>query len=314
MSVSTLDWDEDRFPIQGGPYVPDLAALQPLNPVKPAKDGHSAVSSIGRADGVARPSHLRPRLEPPKQHYMLDLLHLHQSVEGIVSKELIVFKEQSNLDIAQMDKLENEKNEALRKYAEESASRGSWNVLSNVAQYLAAGTSIAVGVTLGGWGTLLALSGACGLSYRAIRDTAGWQSVAGWFSKSVENQKKLVQRIEMGFLAVELGTGLAGGMGSFLTGAHSALAVSRLDNTRKMVATVQATSSFMTSTSKLGRNFIEKRAADLQARMRRLDVDAERIRMEMSQQAMAARNMIDMAQSIGQEMHKAIAASEIQDL
>lgn len=294
--------------------MPDLAALQPLNPVKPAKDGHSAVSSIGRADGVARPSHLRPRLEPPKQHYMLDLLHLHQSVEGIVSKELIVFKEQSNLDIAQMDKLENEKNEALRKYAEESASRGSWNVLSNVAQYLAAGTSIAVGVTLGGWGTLLALSGACGLSYRAIRDTAGWQSVAGWFSKSVENQKKLVQRIEMGFLAVELGTGLAGGMGSFLTGAHSALAVSRLDNTRKMVATVQATSSFMTSTSKLGRNFIEKRAADLQARMRRLDVDAERIRMEMSQQAMAARNMIDMAQSIGQEMHKAIAASEIQDL
>lgn len=315
MSVSTLDWDEDRFPIQGGPYVPDLAALRPLNPVQPAKDGHSAVSSIGRADGVARPSHLRPRLELPKQHYMLYLLHLHQTVEGTTTKELIVFKEQSNLDIQQMDKLENEKNEALRKYAEESASRGSWNVLSNVAQYLAAGTSIAVGVTLGGWGTLLALSGACGLSYRAIRDTAGWQSVAGWFSKSVENQKKLVQRIEMGFLAVELGTGLAGGMGSFLTGAHSAFATaSRLDNTRKMVATMQATSSFMTSTSKLGRNFIEKRAADLQARMRRLDAEAERIRMEMSQQATSARNMIDMAQSVGQEMHKAIAASEIQDL
>jgi hypothetical protein len=316
MSTVTLDWDDlDRLPIQGGPYVPDLAALQPLKYVHPAKNGHPAVSSIGRVEGEARPSHLRPRLEPPKQHYMIDLLHLHQSVEGTVSKELIVFKEQSNLDIAQMDKLENEKNEALRKYAEESASRGSWNVLSNVAQYLAAGSSIAVGITLGGWGTLLALSGACGLGYRAIRDTAGWQSVAGWFSKSVENQKKLVQRIEMGFLAVELGTGLAGGMGSFLTGAHSALAnAARLDNTRKMIATMQATSSLMTSTSKLGRGFIEKRTVDLQARMRRLDAEAERIRMEMSQQATAARNTIDMAQSICQEMHKAIATSEIQDL
>jgi hypothetical protein len=246
---------------------------------------------------------------------MLKLLELHTEVEGTVSKELTVFKEQSHQDIAQIDKLEKEKDEALRKYAEESASRGSWNVLSNVAQYLAAGSSIAVGVTLGGWGMLLALSGACGLSYRVIRDTAGWQSIAGWFSKSVENQKKLVQRIEMGFLAVELGTGLAGGAGAFFTGAHSALAAaSRLGNTRKVAATIQATSSFMTSTSKLGRAYIEKRAAELQARMRRLDAEAERIRMEMGQQASSARSMIDMAHSVGQEMHKAIAASEIQDL
>jgi hypothetical protein len=310
MSAISLDWDEDALRIQGL-YAPDAVTLQAPNL---APSGLSAASSIARAENIPLPSRQRPQLEPPR-HYMLDLLDMHRTVEDTVAKELTLFKEQSNLDLAEIDRLEKEKDEALRQHAEEAASRASWSVLANVAQYLAAGTSIAVGASLGSWGTLLVASGISGLGYRLVRDTVGWQSVAGWFSKSVENQKKLVQRIEMGFLAVELGTGLAGGVGSCLTGGFSTLANGpRLDVARKAVATMQTTSTYMTGVSRLSRNFIEKRVSDLQARMRELDANGEKIRMEMNQQATSARDMIDMALSIGKEMHKAVAASEIQDL
>jgi|GEM_PF-2023451 len=312
MSSVTLDWDDrDNIGIQGL-YAPDAAVLQPFHP---APSGLSAASSISRAEDSPTPLRHRPQLEPPKQHYMLGLLDLHRGVEEVASKELVLFKTQSEQDLAEIERLEKEKNEALRKNAEETASRTPWSILGQVSQYLASGASIAVGASMGGLGSLLVVSGVAGLGNRVIRDTIGWQSVAGWVSKSVENQKQLVQRIEMGFLFVELGTGLAGGLGACVTGSYSALAnVSRLNNARKMVGVIQTTSSFMNTTSKLGQDCVNKRLSDLQVHIRFLDVKAEEIRMQMSREASSARNTIDMAQSVGQEMHKAIAASEIHDL
>jgi hypothetical protein len=312
MSSVALDWDDrDDIGIQSL-CAPHVAALQPFNPIP---SGLSAASSISRAEESPSPLRHRPKLEPPKQHYMLGLLDLHTKVEGAASKELVLFKTQSQQDLAAIEKLEKEKNEALRKNAEETASRTPWSVLGQVSQYLASGASIVVGASMGGVGSLLVVSGVAGLGNRVIKDTVGWQSVASWFSKSVENQKQLVQRIEMGFLVVELGTGLAGGLGACVTGSYSALAnTSRLNNARKMVGMIQTTSSFMNSTSKLGQDMVNKRISDLQTHMRRLDVHAEEIRMQMSREASSARNMIEMAESVGKEMHKAIAASEIHDL
>lgn len=316
MTSITLDFDDDDKVRIQGLAAAEAAAFQPLKSV--VATGLSTDSSIGKADGVASPPRHRPQLQAPRYHYMLDLLDLHQGVEGVVSKELIVFKTQSKNDLAQIEKLEAKKNEELRRHAEDTASRNHWTVLGNVAQYLAAGTSIAVGISLGAtaWGPLLVASGVVGLGNRVVRDTVGWQSVTAWFSKSVETQKKLVQQIEMGFLYIELGTGLFGGIGASAAGAFSAMAAdtSRLIAAKKLSATIQATGVGMKMTAQLGRSFSDKRISDLQVRMRILDTEAEKIRMEMTSQATDARNMIDTALSVGQELHKAIAASEIHDL
>lgn len=251
----------------------------------------------------------------PKVHYMLDLLYLHQKVEDTVAKELIVFKAQSKTDVAEIERLQKAKDEALQKYAADAASRNNWTVLGNIAQYLVAGTSIAVGITLGGWGTMLVASGVAGLGYRVIRDTVGWESVAAWLSKSVETQKKLVHQIEMGFLTVELGTGLAGGVGACWAGSFSVIAkASRLDNARKLVGGLQGVGSMVKTTSQLGRAFVDKRVNDVQAEIRVLDAHAERIRTEMRQEIAHARNMIDTAQAVGRNMQEAISASEIHSL
>ena len=314
MSTVALDWnDTDKLRVHGL-FSPDAALFQPVRPVP---NGLSSDSSIGRTEGELPTTHHRPQLEMPKRHYMLDLLDLHREVEGAVTKELSIFKTQSNSDLKAIENLEKEKSEALRKNAEDAASRNNWSVIGNIAQYLTASSSIAIGASLsGGWGSLLIASGVVGLGNRVVRDTVGWQTVASWFTKSVENQKRLVQQIEMGFLAVELGTGLAGGLGACATGSFSAIAadITRLGAAKKISSTLQAAGIGFKLTSQFSKTFFDQKVNDLQVRMRVLDAQAERVRMEMNQQVTGARGMIDTAQEIGREMHKAIAASEIQDL
>lgn len=201
-SMVSLDWDDDgKLRLHG------LQPLDPIHPIQPSRapSGISAASSIDKAEGEAPPRH-RPQLEPPKRHYMLDLLEVHQGIEGVVSKEIIVFKKQSQNDMAQIEKLEKQREEALRRNAEDSASQGRWSVLGHVAQYLASGASIAVGMSMGptGWGALLIGSGVVGIGNRVVQDTVGWQTMASWFTKSVENQKRLANQIEMGIFAVDL--------------------------------------------------------------------------------------------------------------
>lgn len=315
MNPVSLDCeDEDKFRVHGVNSVPDASLVQPI---QHSSQGISSASSIGLMGNEAPLPRHRPQLEPPtpKAHYMLDLLYLHQKVEDTVAKELIVFKAQSKTDVAEIERLQKEKDEALQKYAADAASRNNWTVLGNIAQYLVAGTSIAVGITLGGWGSMLVASGVAGLGYRVVRDTVGWQSVAAWLTKSVETQKKLVHQIEMGFLTVELGTGLAGGVGACWTGSFSVISkASRLDNARKLVGGLQGVGSMVKTTSQLGRAFVDKRVNDVQAQIRMLEAHAERIRTDMRQEIAHARNMIDTAQAVGRNMVEAISASEIHSL
>lgn len=313
MTSVTLDWnDSDKLRVNGL-FAPDLALFQPIQPVP---NGLSLDSSIGRVEGEFHPPRHRPQLEAPKQHYMLDLLDLHQGVEKTLSKELGQFKTQSTMDLNAIEKLEKEKEETIKKNIEETAARNNWGVLGTVAQYLTSSSSIAIGVSLGsGWGPLFIASGVAGLGNRIVRDTVGWQTVASWFTQSVENQKRLVRGIEMGFLAVEMGTGLAGGFGAALSGSFSKMAadVTNLTAAKKISSTIQAAGTGLKVTSQLGKTFFDQKVNDLQGRLRLLDAQAERIRMEMNQQVTDVRGMIDTAQEIGREMHKAIAASEIQD-
>jgi len=249
---------------------------------------------------------------------MLDLLEMHQGVEGVVSKEVTLFRCQSKIDLADIERLEKEKEEMFRKNAEEAASRNNWSVLGTVAQYLAAGASIAVGASVfsvAPWaGAMLMVSGVAGLSNRVMHDTGGWQAFASWLTKSVEYQKKIAHFCEMSFLSIELGVGLVGGAKAYYAGAFSILAANRKAIADTAGASIKVASQGLGATSQLGRSYADKRMSDLLGRMRIVDALAERTRMEMSRHAGDTRNMIETAQAIGQDMHKAVAASEIQDL
>lgn len=298
--------------IQGEYHHIDTPSFQPMR--RQIEKGSTIEKTVNKVDSC--PLH-RPKLSPPQQHFMIDLLDLHAKLERLVSKELTIFKSQSKEDLATIERLEKEREEALRRNAEEAAKRNNWNVLGTLSQYLGSGSAIAVGMSLSSpLGALLVTSGVLGLGDRVIRDTIGWEKVAGWFTSSVENQKRLAQKIEMGFLYVELGTGLSGGLGAAYTGAFSAMAANmdRLAAAKKASVTIQTTGAWMKTTSQLGKSFQEKRMSDLQAKMKQLDAYAERIRMEMASQVTETRNMIDAAHLMGQEMHKSIIASEIHDL
>ncbi|HSX37872.1 MAG TPA: hypothetical protein VLE95_03480 [Chlamydiales bacterium] len=279
----------------------------------PKSDGASTIRKHWEDAPVM---HQRPQLEPPRV-YMLDLLEMHGQVEKVMAKEAAFFKKQTDIDLAQIAQLEKEKEEAFRKHVAESASKDNWSVLGSVAQYLAAGTSIALGLTLtSGWGTLLLASGLLGLGNKVVNDTIGWQSIASWFTKSIEMQKKLAQQIETGFLYLELGTGLCGGIGASANGIFSAAAsnVTRFEAAKKALNITQISSTGVTFTTQMGKTFVEKRMNDLSAKMKTLDTLAELIRMEMGEQVTRVQNLIEMSEAFVQELHKAIIASEIQDL
>ena len=73
---------------------------------------------------------------------------------------------------------------------------------------------IGASLTAGGapWaGGLLIASGIMGLGNRVLQETGGWQVVAAWFTKSIEHQKRLVQKLENGSPSIfPWGIGLAG--------------------------------------------------------------------------------------------------------
>ena len=246
----------------------------------------------------------------PSTHYMLDLLDMHRALEETVSKETILFKTQSSIELKEIERLENEREATLKKHAEEAAARSKWSALGTVAQYLGTGASIAVGLSLGPatWaGGLLLASGVVGLGSRAIHDTVGWNSIVSCFTQSAETQKIYVRKIEGLIFYFELGTGLAGGAKGCYDGAF-ALLTNRIDMVRR---TIGLASHGMKATSQLGKSCFEKQMSDLQAKLKRLEAESEWLRMEMNQQVTDTCNLIETAQLVGREMHKTIAGSEV---
>ena len=241
-------------------------------------------------------------------HYMLDLLDMHRELEGVVLKETSFFKTQSNRDLKEIEKLEIEKEETLRKHAEEAAAKSKWNTLGTVAQYLGTGASIAVGLSLGpaSWaGGLLLASGTAGLGHRVIQDTVGWNSIVSHFSHSEERQKEYVRKIEGFIFYFELGIGLAGGAKGCFDGAFSLLA-NRIDTIRRSIGLA---THAIKATSQLGKGTFEKKMNDLQAKLKKLDAETEWLRMGMNQEVTDACNLLDTAQAVGREMREAIHAS-----
>ena len=277
-------------------------------------------SSIGRAEEASLKAFHHPQLSLPKNyHYMCDLISMHQGVERVVSRDIELFKEHSAQDRATLDRLEQEKNDAIRKYAQDTAARDTWSVWATVAQMMASGASIVSGVAIVSNAPLAAAvliaSGAIGLGNRVMQDTGGWQKIANWWSHSIDDQRKTAERLQMYTAYTSLGVGLAGGVFSLSNGALSAAAaeITKTTAASKLLSAIQYGGTTLNASFQLGRSFTDKRMSDLQEKMLRIDLQMENTRMDVSQQTLDAKNLIETDQAIATELQKAIAQSEIQD-
>jgi hypothetical protein len=250
------------------------------------------------------------------RHYMLDLLDMHRGVERVVEREVSLFKIQSNIDLKELEKLEMEKQIVFRKYAKEAAASNNWSMFSNIAQYLTSGASIVLGASVfiakPRAGGLLIASGIAGLTNRLMHETGGWNAIASWCTKSIEYQKKIAHVCEMTFLGFEFGVGLAGGSMAYKAGAFSIAGANRTALANTAANSIKIAGQSIQAVSQLGKSFSDYRVGDLQGKIQMFDALAEERRIAMNQQVTSARNFIETAQDISQEMHKAIAATEVQ--
>ena len=322
MSVEAIsrDLEEDEFRVRALQAAAYSSASSDIKPYSPLLDTSSSLSAIESVPVVPqfRPELPAPVKSEPQKHFMIGVLQTHHETERLVALNTKLFETEVKAEMAEIDRLTAEKQEALYRSAKESETRNTWGVLSTVAQYIGSASSVVLGIACvaSGVGTapgaLLIASGGLGLVNQAMHDTRGWETVASWFTQSEELQTKIAHRIEMGSFFLSLGLGLAGGVWAYQAGAFAAAAdAGRKAFMGKVGQAVALGSGFMGAGSRLGGAVVEKRIAYLQAQIRELETQMTTGHQNVYQTSADAEKMIDTVQMIGDEVAKAINATQI---
>lgn len=304
-----------------------LRRLEPIGPVAPAvpiqpvvrTEGLSAVSTIEKAAEKERPAKRpAPVLEAPK-HYMYGILQAHQGLERVCDKQSRIFESQMKVDMAEIDRLELEKTQKLKQQLESAKSEKNWGIFNSVIQYIASGASIALGAAcmatgIGvGAGMLLVGSGILGLAARVMHDTGAFKTIASWFTQSIEMQKSIASKIEMGMFFLSCGMGLGGGAWAYKAGAYAAAALtSRIALVKKFSEGIGLATSVGGASARFGLAVIEKKTSDLQATVQVIETKSNEIYQKIYQEGREVQNLLDTTRDIGEEVKNAISASVVQ--
>lgn len=306
--VAALHLDDEELTsraVQGIGSFSDLAIT-----IKAKPKGMSSASSIEGVDEAPTiPSH-RPALERP--HYMYNVLRAHAKTEESTTRASKLFDEQIKKDMAEMERLSAEKEEALKHEAEAAASRDTWETLSNISQYIAGAGAIALGTALGGVpGYLLVAGGVAGIGSRVIHDTNLLQAAVAWYTKSGELQKKLTNRIEMGLFFLQMGLGLAGGYSAWTAGAFAASNASILGVTDKLSGAISAASSAFSISSNIGKAIYDKRVLDYKAKTTELNAELSAQNQQIAQDTGQISRQLQEGEQLVEQLHKAVRNSQI---
>jgi hypothetical protein len=297
MTIDALSCDDDLW-VRGlrglpAPITPSMA------------NGLSPASSIAKSSAAEPASPSRPELEPPK-HWMYSRLNTHSELERIADKQTHLLDSQVKQQTAEIEQIEKEKAEKLRKSAEAMQSQHTWSVLSNVAQYLMSGSTIMLGAAVlpaaplaGG---CLILSGITGLGGRVMHDMGAYPAIAAWLTQSEELQKKIATRLEMGTLFLSFGLGLGGG-----AWAHSMGALATADKAQKIIAGVALGAGIGKGVAEIKGSLLKKRSTHLEADIQEMQVRIDQLYQDMYQDAREAQNLIDTAGEIGDQLKQEIS-------
>lgn len=286
---------------------------QSSSTLQPTPKYDSSQSTLKPAQTTSSTTTFSPKLEPPTS-YLQSVLSLQPRIDETLRKELTYFQLDSTMQTTALEILEKEKEDTLRKYAEETAARHSWSVLATVAQYIASSSAIFLGIRTGGWaGSALIASGTLGLGSKVIHDTIGWKSVAAWFSKNQEIQKSLEAKIEMGAFHLALGLGLVGGMWAYQQGHLFTLAQgsSYAIASDKIGQIVGTASSIAGGAAHFGGSFSTQKTENYRADIKELEAKSTLNKQIAQKLCTDAVNMIETADVITGAIGKSIKDSEI---
>lgn len=280
MSVSSLDFDDD-FPVQ--PYT----EAPYIKPEIPAPKGISTSSSIRESVPFAL---VRWQLDSERQSL----------------KQIEIFKDQAEQNQSDIQKLNTEREEALKKEAEAYQSRMTWGTLATVSQYVYAISSIVTG------SPLLIGAGVIALTNRVLHDTPLLEIITSWITKSEESQRKITETIESGAFYLQLGLGLAGGLWAWQTGAFAAARAANLDTyIGKATTILGAASGVVNAGARVTSEYYKKKSADYEAKLKMISGNTTSDQQTLTQETDKVERMIESAQSLEEQIKSILDAFKI---
>lgn len=268
-------------------------------PIAPIPPGFSPLSSIA----------------PATSNVMVALISTHQKTERLAARAALLFDAEATKTLAQLDKLAIEQAEELRKTAEAAASRKTWGTLSTVAQYVTGTGTVLLGVSLwqvpGGAvpGTALIASGVIGLGVRTLHDTQAIEAAVAFFTTSQELQQQIAHRIEMGAFFLEMGLGLAGGVGAWKSGALALAQINGGVAEKTLSAIFTGTNQALSIGGRIGQSHHQKKLSESQARFKELDTQKFLQEQALQDETKQMTKMIESTQA--DSLQKAVRAQEI---
>ena len=310
--MASVDLDLDEYELRARALQGMEAAYwpKPLTPIA-APPGLSPLSSIRPADKETPIPQLRPALSAPK-NVMYDLIASHQETERLANKSAANFDADVTKNMADINRLSAEKEEALEREAEAAKARATWSTLSNVAQYITGAGAITLGFAIGGLpGLCMGLAGGIGITNRVVHDTQLLKAGVEWYTKSNELQRKITNHIEMGAFFLQMGLGLAGGVIAWHTGALAGAQVSGDIIKDKLASILTGAGGVISAGSQVGSGYYQKKLAYLQAEMRDIDTRTTLDHQAMYHDSAQMTKMIELTQTQAEEMKKSIHALEV---
>lgn len=253
---------------------PRTLTILPVEPVAPVVTLPSTASSIAPAESIKQATFAAPKLEQPR-HYMPELIDLHKHMEKTMSKQVSLFDKELDWDLTEIQRLEKEKTTKIMESAKVAANANSWGTLSKVAQYITSAATMVFGIAsiatgaAAPMGVLLIASGAMGLAGSILHDTGALQSIAAWFTKSEEMQKKIASRIEMGFFFLSMGLGL-GASAIHYSPQILAFTLTKIDTIRKVALGLSCSAWLAKGGIDLRASFLKKEKAHLEASLQNI--------------------------------------------
>lgn len=318
MGIEAISDSDDDWALRGigrGVGAPVELPYTPISPILPQPNS----SSISSAKAEPLTTSPRPQLAapPPRKNFMIGLIDAHRETERLIGQHTELFERQTQTDLAEAERLSQEKERLLQEAAQETAHGETWGVLGTVSQYILSSTTIVIGaacIATGAGtvpGALLIASGGLGLMDRVVKDAYGWENVAAWFTQSEELQIKIAERIETGIFLVSLGLGLAGAVGAYSSGALKAAELGRHAIVKKVGTAIGIAGGAAAASAQLGGSIVQRRLAHMHAKKRELEAAETANHQTLSDSASDAEKMIELGQETGSELSKAISAIQI---
>ncbi|MBX7065682.1 MAG: hypothetical protein K1X28_00485 [Parachlamydiales bacterium] len=306
MSDIALDFDDElmraRF-IQG-------LGTPPLDPfaIKPA-------APLGLSSPVSSIDEVResPKLELPRQNIMIRILEAHQETERLAAIRAQNFEVESAKSLAEIQRLEQEKEEAFLKELDAVKSRDTWETFSTVAQYVSSVAAVTLAFSMGGVpGILLGAAGVVGGGVRLLNDTNLMRPILEWFGKSRELQTEIKQNIESYAFYLQMGLGVAGGLAAWQAGYFAAMeAANLLDYTTKASSMVGSASTVMKAGGDIGKAYYGKQIGDYMKESRKAEYAVTAQRQGLSRNSKEIQEIMDNIDSELEGIRKAIQKQEI---